>query len=315
MARTKPTIVSRRTALSSPEKTRVEPTSPNLRKSGIRLFGDTPWGMHMCMFYETREDLLETCSAYFEAGLERNELCVWAVSEPTTVEDACAGLRHSIRGFDRHQARGAIEILPGQEWYFRDAKFEGERVISGWHEKLATALARGFEGVRISGNALWRLTPLWSEFCDYERALGQSIAGSRMLMLCTYSLLAFRAVDVLDVTRAHQCSVACRNGDWEFFQTRELAQARHEITRLNAALDVLSKPLPDGVTLTPSERLTLSQIVRGASSKEAAQALGVSPRTVEFHRANIMRKLGARNIADLVRRVFGEDAYDLAADM
>jgi hypothetical protein len=33
---------------------------------------------------------------------------------------------------------------------------------------------------------------------------------------------------------------------------------------------------------------------------------GISPRTVEFHRANIMQKLGARNTADLVRRVLGE---------
>jgi DNA-binding CsgD family transcriptional regulator len=31
-----------------------------------------------------------------------------------------------------------------------------------------------------------------------------------------------------------------------------------------------------------------------------------SPRTVEFHRANVMRKLGARNTADLVRRVLGD---------
>jgi FixJ family two-component response regulator len=52
--------------------------------------------------------------------------------------------------------------------------------------------------------------------------------------------------------------------------------------------------------------VALAQIVRGASSKEAARTLGVSPRTVEFHRANVMQKLGARNAADLVRRVLGE---------
>jgi two-component system, LuxR family, response regulator FixJ len=45
---------------------------------------------------------------------------------------------------------------------------------------------------------------------------------------------------------------------------------------------------------------------RGASNKEAARALGISPRTVEFHRANAMQKLGAKNIADLVRRLLGE---------
>jgi two-component system response regulator FixJ len=46
--------------------------------------------------------------------------------------------------------------------------------------------------------------------------------------------------------------------------------------------------------------------VRGASNKEAARTLGISPRTVEFHRANVMQKLGAKNTADLVRRLLGE---------
>jgi PAS domain S-box-containing protein len=57
--------------------------------------------------------------------------------------------------------------------------------------------------------------------------------------------------------------------------------------------------------LSPRERATLMQIVNGASNKEAARALGISPRTVEFHRANIMRKLGAGNLAELVGMVLG----------
>lgn len=308
----KPTTVSKRTPPAMPVAALIEPTSPSLRKSGIRLFGDTPWGTHMCTFYETAEDLLATCSPYFESGLESNELCVWAVSQTLTVDTARAALQRSIPGFERHWARGAIEILPGREWYFGGAEFDQERVMNGWQEKLNDALDRGFDGVRISGNALWLETPHWEKFHAYEQALNRLVAGRQMLILCTYSLLASRAVELLDVTRAHHCSVVRRQGEWEFLQAPGLAQAQHEIVRLNAALDVLSKPLPDGVALTPSERLTLSQIVRGASSKEAGQALRVSPRTVEFHRANIMRKLGARNTADLVRRVFGEDAYDTA---
>jgi FixJ family two-component response regulator len=47
----------------------------------------------------------------------------------------------------------------------------------------------------------------------------------------------------------------------------------------------------------------LDLIVRGATSKEASSELGISPRTVEFHRANIMVKYSARNIADLMRMV------------
>ena len=120
-----------------------------------------------------------------------------------------------------------------------------------------------------------------------------------MVVLCAYPLEASRAVDVLDVARVHKVTIARREGDWEFLETPELKLAKQEIRRLGDAISILSKPFPGHELLTPRERVTLAQIVRGASSKEAARALGVSPRTIEFHRANIMRKLGVRNTADL----------------
>jgi len=45
--------------------------------------------------------------------------------------------------------------------------------------------------------------------------------------------------------------------------------------------------------------------VKGASNKEAARALGISPRTVEFHRTNILRKFKVRNAVELVGVVLG----------
>ena len=50
----------------------------------------------------------------------------------------------------------------------------------------------------------------------------------------------------------------------------------------------------------------LRHIAAGASNKEAGRQLGISPRTIEVHRARIMEKLGAKNAADLVRIVMGE---------
>ncbi len=54
---------------------------------------------------------------------------------------------------------------------------------------------------------------------------------------------------------------------------------------------------------TPRERGVLARIIAGASNKEAGRMLGISPRTIEVHRARIMNKLGAKNAADLVRIV------------
>ncbi len=276
-----------------------------LRQSGIRVMGEVPWGSHICIFYETKEDLLDTAAAYFKAGLASNEFCVWAISDPITEADAKAALRTAIPNLKKQLAAGRIEIIQGTDWYLRGNEFDLQRITGGWSEKLRGALARDFDGMRVSGNAFWIESNHWEAFCEYECELDRSLAGQRMVVLCTYSLQVSRAVDLLDVARAHNCCTARRNGDWEFMATPELRQAKLEIERLHGALDVLSKPFSGHELLTPRERVTLAQIVRGASNKEAARVLGISPRTVEFHRANVMRKLGAKNAAELVSQVLG----------
>jgi FixJ family two-component response regulator len=68
------------------------------------------------------------------------------------------------------------------------------------------------------------------------------------------------------------------------------------------------RAFPGRELLTPREIDVLGQITGGASNKEAGRQLGISPRTIEVHRARIMEKLGARNAADLVRIVLTGDA-------
>ena len=96
--------------------------------------------------------------------------------------------------------------------------------------------------------------------------------------------------------------LARRNGEWEFLESPELKQAKAEIDKLNGAIGVLSHSFIGSNLLTPREHVVLAQLVRGPTSKEAARVLNISPRTVEFHRANIM-KLGARNLVELVHKV------------
>ena len=53
--------------------------------------------------------------------------------------------------------------------------------------------------------------------------------------------------------------------------------------------------------LTAREREVFDAVAAGESNKSAAQILGISPRTVEIYRANVMEKMKARTLADLVR--------------
>ncbi len=54
-------------------------------------------------------------------------------------------------------------------------------------------------------------------------------------------------------------------------------------------------------TLTPREREVFELVIQGQQYRQIAAALGISPRTVEVHRARLMEKLGVRNISELVR--------------
>jgi DNA-binding NarL/FixJ family response regulator len=56
-----------------------------------------------------------------------------------------------------------------------------------------------------------------------------------------------------------------------------------------------------GEALTPREREVLQLVAEGRSSKSIAAALGVTVKTIESHRASLMRKLHLRTVADLVR--------------
>jgi FixJ family two-component response regulator len=55
--------------------------------------------------------------------------------------------------------------------------------------------------------------------------------------------------------------------------------------------------------LTPREREVAAQVMRGLTSKEIGKALGISHRTVELHRARLMRKYAAGTTAELVQKL------------
>ena len=104
---------------------------------------------------------------------------------------------------------------------------------------------------------------------------------------------------------------AVKNGAWDFlekpFQDNMLVdrveQAMHaalaqtdaerEDQRLRQAL----------ASLSPREREVLDELIRGHYNKNIAERLGITARTVEFHRANIFEKLGAESAIELAHKL------------
>ena len=104
---------------------------------------------------------------------------------------------------------------------------------------------------------------------------------------------------------------AIRNGALDFIE--KPFEAAQVVARVCQAINTWSRRDADGdcglfpgcERLTPREHEVLVRITGGASNKEAGRELGISPRTVEVHRARIMEKLGAKKAAALVRMVLG----------
>jgi hypothetical protein len=126
-----------------------------LRKTGIEIIGDVPWATHFCQFYQNKQDLLDLLVPYFKAGLQNNEFCMWVTAEPLTAEDALQAITKSVPDFAKYLKKGQIEILPYDEWYTVGGSFDSRRVLNGWVQKLDDALAKGFNGLRLTGNTFW----------------------------------------------------------------------------------------------------------------------------------------------------------------
>lgn len=127
--------------------------------------------------------------------------------------------------------------------------------------------------------------------------------------------LAARVVVLTMHADAHVAAAVLRAGASGFVVKhaagQELIAALHAVLRgsryvtpdlANDVLATLSEPAAPGAgTLTPRQRDVVRLLAAGATMKEVASALGLSPRTVETHKYQSMEALGLKTTAELIR--------------
>ncbi|MCJ7632823.1 PAS domain S-box protein, partial [Candidatus Bathyarchaeota archaeon] len=220
-----------------------------LRRSGIEVVGSFPWGTHLCQFYRTKDDLLETLVPYFSEGLRNNEYCMWVTSEPLGIEEAKEAMRKAVPDFDRCLERGQIEIIPHTEWYLKHGVFNSKRVLDGWINRLNEALAKGYDGLRLTGNTFWLEKKNWDDFFNYEKAVNSVIEQYKMIAICTYCLDKCGASEVIDVVSNHQFALIRESGEWKIVESSELKYAREEVGRSGEILRDVFACSPDAITV------------------------------------------------------------------
>ena len=220
--------------------------------------GKVPWGSHFCLFYETREDLIDILVPYFKAGLKNNELCIWVNSEPLGGKKAKQVLRETIPDFDRHLKKGQIEIIPYSRWYLQEGKFNLRRVLDEWINKLNQALKAGFDGIRITGNSAWLEKTDWENFSDYERQVNIVISKYRMIAICTYCLDECSAYEIVDVVSSHESALIRRAGKWELIKSSERKKAEEARQASEKKYRTLLENLPQKIFLKDKDSVYIS---------------------------------------------------------
>lgn len=123
------------------------------------------------------------------------------------------------------------------------------------------------------------------------------VAASRLSIAETRTILRGGAHDLLPAPldpRLVRRTIDQAIVEW---QVRQESRARHREAELRLA------------ALTPRERVILDAIAAGLGNKAIARRLDLSPRTVEVHRANIMRRAGAASVAELLRLQFTAELH------
>jgi len=163
-----------------------------------------------------------------------------------------------------------------EDWIDAGADRDGSGAILlfHWHQSGPIGGAALLERIVARGN-----------IAVFVAAEQLSIAESRAILRGGAHDLLPAPLDPRAVRRAIDSAL----DDW---QLRQAARDRHRDAAARLAV------------LTPRERDILQAIAAGLGNKAIARQLDLSPRTVEVHRANMMRRAGADNVAELLRLQF-----------
>jgi hypothetical protein len=187
----------------------------NTRLSGIPGVGNIPWGEHLCVFYTGKQELLKLVVPYLAAGLRNNEFCMWITGEPVTERDAIEALEAVLPQAQKYFIQKQLEIVPYQQWYLSSGAFNEEIVLQGWISKAHDAEAKGFAGLRLTGNPFWlRSEEEWSQFISYEKKVEAAIQFERMIALCTYPLERYPHEHMYRTLSAHGSTLLNMRTEW-----------------------------------------------------------------------------------------------------
>ena len=203
------------------------------------------------------------------------------------------------------------------------AAAESSRIIPWWLDDMSAVASAAIrrDGMLLEANRGFRAV-----------VQGPTVDGSRVgdvFLNPAFDQLAGRSglvpgdavyTGILNLGNAQGTTVSLRGSVYDLGDFL-LVVAEHDVAGITRAIDRLTllneqlvqarrgiggpQPGRGDSKLTPRELEVLERLVTGRSNKEIAADLGISPRTVEVHRARVMAKMKAKNVVELLQAVAG----------
>ena len=219
-----------------------------MRKSGIDIVGDMTWGTHFCQFYQTKGDLVDILVPYFKAGLDNNEFCIW-VTYHLSIEEAQKALEEAVPNIHDYLMQGQIEIISHKKWYLKNGRFDANRVLNGWIDKLKHGQALGFEGLRVTAGTFCKEKESWKDFVLYKEKLDELAHNYPMIVLCTCNLEQCSSNEIIEMVSKHKFALAKQDVKWELIESSEFKRVENELLGYSKMLSSIFNLNPDAIVL------------------------------------------------------------------
>lgn len=142
---------------------------------------------HVIMFYEFPEDKHRVLFEYLKAGLDSQEAAAYVAGDetPNEIREAMARFGIDVDGYEK---KGMLHVIDYKDWYIINGNFSIEKTVNLWKNLLDDALAKGFKGLRVTGEmACFFKRGMVKELVRYESSLHR-VLDIPLTAICAYNL-------------------------------------------------------------------------------------------------------------------------------
>nr|WP_199002164.1 MEDS domain-containing protein [Flavobacterium sp. ASV13] len=160
--------------------------------------------MHICGFFDSREQQYEVIIPYILEGLEANDKVV-NILEGNRHSEHCRCLADNGISIAQKLSSGQLEVLASENSYIKDGEFAAEKMYKMLEQTLLSASRAGYDSVRACGDMVWALKnlPGTDELLEYEARLNLLTPQHAVSLICMYDISSFSQNTLRDILLTH----------------------------------------------------------------------------------------------------------------